>query len=199
MVAHMSAGNRKRQSSSKKRGPAAYPMSKWKAMLLLAAISSLFLFFAGLIFWTQAPAVVRCDRRSGGPVDITVERRLLGLRTIGTETVLDVINAFSVRQVGQKRKGGGSSFSQNVLMFTPRHGAQRRASGVATVFAGPKAMARQIDEFIKESADRSLTVWYVPWFLHLIALPFVFVSLFMLFALGEALLRAAGFLKPAPP
>lgn len=168
-------------------------------MLLLAGMSSLFLFFAGLIFWTQAPAVVRCDRGPEGRVDITVERRVLGFRTIGSETILDVINAFSVRQAGAKRKGGGSSFSQNVLTFTPRQGAQRRASGVATVFTRPKAMARQIDEFIKESSDPSLTVWYVPWLLHLLAVPFIFVSLFLLFGLGEGILRTAGFLKPAPP
>ena len=167
-------------------------------MLLLAVISSLFLFFAGLIFWTQAPAVVLCDRGSERRVNITVERRLLGLRTIHTETVRDVINAFSVRQAGRKKKGGGSSFSQNVLMFTPRHGSQKRASGIATVLTTPKAIARQFDEFIKESSEPSLTVWYVPWLLHLIALPFIFVSLFLLFALGEGLLRTIGFLKPEP-
>ena len=172
-------------------------MPKWKAMLLLAVMSALFLFFAGLIFWTQAPALVRCERDPDGLVNVTVERRVLGLHTIGTETVRDVINAFSVREAGKKKSGGGSSFSQNVLKFTPRHGAERRASSVASQLTRPKAMARQIDAFIKESSEPSLTLWYVPWLLHVLAVPFVFVALLLLFALGEGLLRTFGFLKSA--
>jgi hypothetical protein len=172
-------------------------MPKWKAMLLLAVMGPLFLFGAGLIFWTQAPAVVRCDRGPDGLVDVTVERRLLGFHTIATETVSDVINAFSVREAGAKRSGSGSSFSQNVLKLAPREGAQRRASGVASQLTRPKAMARQIDAFINGSSGPSLTLWYVPWLLHVLALPFVFGGLLLLYALGEGLLRMLGFFKVA--
>jgi hypothetical protein len=194
----MRAGKPKRQSGSRKRGQAAETMPKWKAMLLLAVMSAVFLFAAGLILWTQAPAVVQCDRGPEGRVDVTVERRVLGLHTIGTETVPDVINAFSVRKAGQKRKGGGSSFSQNVLMLTPRQGAERRVSGIASELTNrPKALARQIDEFIKGSSEPSLTLWYLPWLPHVLAVPFVLVSLLLLFGLGEGLLRMLGFLKPA--
>jgi hypothetical protein len=193
----MSAGKPKRQSRPKGRGRGVYTMPKWKAMLMLAVLGPLFLFFAGLICWTQAPAVVRCERRPEGKVDVTVERRVLGLHTISTETVPDVINAFSVRVAGATKSGQGSSFSQNVLKLTPRNGPERRASGVASQLTRPKAMARQIDAFIKESSDPSLTLWYVPWLLHVLAVPLVFVGLLLLFALGEALLRTLGFLKPA--
>ncbi len=166
---------------------------------MLAAISAGCLLGAGLIFWTQAPAVVRCDRISRDRVDVTMERRVLGLHTIGRETVADVINAFGVRQAGAKKSGSGSSFSQNVLLLNPRHGAQRRASGVASQLNRPKAMARQIDEFINTSSERSLTLWYVPWLLHLLALPFVFVALLMLFVLGKGLLLTLGLIKPESP
>jgi len=174
-------------------------MPKWQALLMVAAIGAAFLFGAGLIFWTQAPAAVRCDRVSRDRVDVTVECRFLGFHTISTETVPDVINAFGVREAGSKKSGSGSSFSQNVLLLNPRHGAQRRASGVASQLNRPKAMARQIDEFINTSSARSLTLWYVPWLLHLLALPFVFVALLTLFVLGKGLLLTLGLIKPEPP
>ena len=117
--------------------------------------------------------------------------------TIRTDTVPDVINAFSIRVAGAKKSRPGSSFSQNVLVLMPRHGAERRASGIASQLTRPKAMAQQIDDFIKGSSDRSLTLWYVPWLLHFLAMPFVFVALLMLFGLGEGLLRVFGYLKPA--
>ena len=161
----MSAGKSERRSSSKKRGRAARTMPKWQALLMVTVIGAACSFGAGLIFRTQAPAAVRCDRISRDRVDVTVERRVLGWHTISTETVPDVIKAFGVREAGSKKSGHGSSFSQNVLMLNPRHGAQRRASGVASQLNRPKAMARQIDEFINVSSERSLTIWYVPWFL----------------------------------
>lgn len=167
---------------------------------MAAAISAACLFGAGLIFWTQAPAAVRCDRVSRDRVDVTVERRVLGLHTISTEIVPDVINAFGVRVAGRRKSGGGgSSFSKNALMLNPRHGAQRRASGVASQLNQPKAMARQIDEFINASSERSLTLWYVPWLLHLLALPFVVVALLMLYVLGKGLLLTLGLIKPESP
>jgi len=126
-----------------------------------------------------------------------VERRVLGLHTIGRETVPDVINAFSVREAGAKKSGSGSSFSQNVLKLAPRHGAERRVSGIASQLSRPKTMARRIDAFIDGSSEASLTLWYVPWLLHVLAVPFVFVALLLLFALGEGLLRTLGVLKPA--
>ena len=173
-------------------------MPKWKAMLMLAVMGPLFLFGAGVVFWTQAPAVVQCDRGSDGFVDVTVERRLLGFHTITSEIIPDVINAFSVREAGAKRSGSGTSFSQNVLKLAPREGAQRRVSGVASQLNRPKTMARQIDAFINGSSEPSLTLWYVPWLLHVLALPFVFVALLLLYALGEGVLRTLGFFKPAP-
>ena len=174
-------------------------MPKGLALLMVTAIGAAFLFGAGLIFWTHAPAAVRCDRVSRDRVDVTVERRFLGLHPISTETVPDVINAFGVREAGGRKSGGGSSFAQNVLVLNPRHGAQTRVPGVASQLTRPKAMARQIDEFINVSSERSLTLWYVPWFLHLLALPFLLVALLMGYVLGNGLLVTLGFLKPDPP
>lgn len=172
-------------------------MPKGLALLMVAAIGVAFSFGAGLIFWTQAPAAVRCDRVSRDRVDVTVERRVLGLRTIYRETIPDVIHAFGVREAGTKRSGHGSSFSKNVLMLNPRQGAQRRVPGVASQLARPKRMARQIDEFINTSSERSLTLWYFPWLLHLLALPFVCVALLMWYVLGNGLLLTLGLRKPA--
>jgi len=59
-------------------------------------------------------------------------------------------------------------------------------------------MAKQIDDFINISSERSLTLWFVPWLLHLLALPFLFVALLMLWGLGEGLLRTIGVFKPMP-
>ena len=171
-------------------------MPKWKALLMVAAIGAACLFGAGLIFWTQAPTAVRCDRVSRNHVDVTVERRVLGSHAISTEVVPDVINAFGIRVAGGQKSGGGSSFSQNALMLRSRHGTDVRASGAASVLPRPKAMARQIDDFINISSERSLTLWFVPWLLHLLALPFVLVALLMLFVLGRGLLLTLGFLKP---
>jgi uncharacterized membrane protein YgcG len=192
----VNAGESERRSSSKKRRRAAKAMPKWMALLMVAAIGAAFLFGAGMIFWTQAPVAVRCQRVSRDRVDVTVERRVLGFHTISTEIVPDVINAFGIRVAGSKKSRGGSSFSQNALMLNPRQGAQRRASGVSSQLTRPKAMARQIDEFINASSERSLTLWYVPWLLHLLALPFLFVALLMLFVLGKGLLLTLGFIKP---
>lgn len=58
-------------------------------------------------------------------------------------------------------------------------------------------MARQIDEFINTSSERSLTLWYFPWLLHLLALPFVCVALLMWYVLGNGLLLTLGLRKPA--
>jgi hypothetical protein len=141
---------------------------------------------------------VLCERVSRNRVDVTVERRVLGLRVINAETVADVINAFGIRLAGSKKSGGGSSFSQNALLLRSRDGADLQASGVASVLPRPRTMARQIDDFINTSSERSLTLWFVPWLLHLLALPFLFVALLMLWGLGGGLLRTIGFLKPAP-
>ncbi len=164
---------------------------------MLAAIGAGCLFAAGLIFWTQAPSVVRCERVSRNRVDVTVERRVVGLHLIKTQTVPDVINAFGIRVAGSKKSGGGSSFSQNALLLRSRDGTDVRASGIASVLPGPRRMAKQIDDFINISPERSLTLWFIPWLLHLLALPFLFVALLMLWGLGEGLLRMFGFLKPA--
>lgn len=197
--AAVSGGKPEWQSSARKRRRSTGAMPKWKALLMLAAIGAGCLVAAGVICWTQAPARVRCDRVSRDRVDVMVERRLLGFYPISAEVIPDVINAFGVRIAGSKKSGSGSSFSQNALLLAPREGTQRRVSGVASQLGRPKAMARQIDEFIKTSSQRSLTLWYIPWLLHLLALPFVFVAFLMLWGLGEGLLRTLGFLKPEPP
>jgi len=171
-------------------------MPKWLALLMLAAISAACLSGAGLILWFGAPALVRCDRGPEGRVDVTVERRVLGLLTIGTETVPDAIHAHSVS--GSNFTGGGdSSLPNHVVMLIPRHRPERQASGIASPGGRPKAMARQIEEFINGSSDPSLTLWYVRWVLNLCAVPFVFVAGLTLFGLGEGLLRALGYFKPA--
>jgi hypothetical protein len=193
----MSAGKRERQTAPKHRRHAAKTMPKWSAMLLLAGLSALFLSGAGLIFWFAAPTVVRCDLGPEGRIDVTVERRVLGWHTIFKETVPDVVQAFSVRKAGGKRSGWGSSPSQHVLMLRPRQGPDRQVSGISSWFeSAPKSMAQQMNEFIRGSSGTSLVRWWVPWLLNILAVPFVFVSLLMLWGLGEGLLRALGLIKP---
>jgi hypothetical protein len=192
----MSAEKRERQTGQKHRGHAAKAMPRWTAMLLLAGLSALFLSGAGLIFWFAAPTVVRCERGPEG-IDVTVERRVLGWQTVFKETVPDVVQAFSVRKAGGKRSGWGSSPSQHVLMLRSLQGPDRQVSGISSWFeSGPKGVAQQMNEFIHGSSGTSLIRWWVPLLLNILAVPFVFVSLLMLWGLGEGLLRALGLIKP---
>lgn len=188
-----SDGKTRRQSGSRRQRRAAKTMPKWKAWLLIGALLSL----TGLLLWFGLAIVVRCDRAPEGRVDVTVERRFLGLLALSTETVPDVVKA-DVYIVWTRSGGGGKQRhgSTVALELTPRHGPVCRRSRIGPSFGtDPYDMVEQIERFLNEPSERSLTSWWMPWLVNVAAVPFVLIVGGIL---GEVLLRALGFLKPVP-
>jgi hypothetical protein len=180
----------RRQPGSRKRSQPA--LSKWKAWSIIA----LFLCLTGVLLWMGLAIVVRCDRVREGRVDVTVERRFLGLLTLSTESVPDVIKA-DIEVVSGRTSGGGRQTRGSTvkLELTPRNGPVCLRNRFGPSFGTqPDDMARQIEQFIKESSAPSLTTWWMPWLVNVGALPFVLV---LGAILGAMLLRALEFLKPA--
>jgi hypothetical protein len=166
-------------------------MPKWKAWLILAP----FVCLTGTLLWLGLAIVVRCDRVVAGRVDVTVERRFLGLLTLSTESVPDVVRA-NIRVVWARTSGGGKLGRGSTvrLEITPRFGPVcLRTRFGPSVGTQPDVIAGQIEQFIKEPSGSSLTTWWMPWLVNVGALPF---ALILGAIFGELLLRALGFFKP---
>lgn len=169
-------------------------MAKWKAWLLIAVM----VFLTGLLLWCGMKFELRCDRVAVDRVDAAVKRRFLGLLTLSTESIPDVIKA---SRVGEDKLTGGavSKHRRSVtekLVLTSRDGTKWNST-LRTPSFGTRTniMAQQVNEFIKDPSGSSLTTWWMPWLVNVCAIPFVLLSVFMV---GEPLLRALGFFKPTP-
>lgn len=167
-------------------------MRGWKAWLLLAAIGSI----GGLLLWFGLAIVVRAER-VGGRVDVTLQRRFLGLLPLSTETARDVVKAdiyVASNRGGTGRQSRGSSVA---LELTRRDGGLvRRTRFGPSVGTQPYDVASEITDFIRRPERSSpLTTWWMPWLVNLGSLPFVLI---VGATVGEVLLRALGFLKPEP-
>lgn len=167
-------------------------MPKWKAWSLI----TFFVALTGAMLWMGMAIVVRCERLHEEQVDVTLERRFLGLITVSREVIPDVTKA-RVVVVWNRGSGGGKVRRGSIykLEITPRDGAPRLRTRFGPAFGThPVDAAEQIEQFIKEPAGKSLTTWWMPSVVNIGAMPFVLIfgALF-----GELLLRAFGFFKPA--
>jgi hypothetical protein len=166
-------------------------MPKWLALTML----SFFLALAGAMVWMGMAIVVRCDRVHEDRVDVTVERRILGLIPLSREVVPDVTDAGIVVSSRKARSKGGRGATVK-LSLTPRQGDVVVRNRFGPSFGTqPSEMAAQIDQFIKAPSRTSLTTWWMPWLVNVFAVPF---GLLPGAALGEVLLRKLGFIKPEP-
>jgi hypothetical protein len=188
----MSAGNPKPDARSKKLRDAAKRMPKWKACSLIAV----FLLVAGSLLWMGLAIVVRCERVREDRVDVTIERRFLGVLPLSKQSIPDVTDAdvafvFARTEGGEKQRRG---FIVK-LALTPREQAVCVRSRFGPAFgAQPQEMVAQIDRFISERTENSLTTWWMPWLVNLFAIPFILLTGA---TLGETFLRTLGFLKRA--
>jgi hypothetical protein len=165
-------------------------MPKWKALLVLGAIGAI----GGLLLWFGLVIVVRADRVHHDRVDVTLERRFLGLVTLSSETVPDVIEAGI--EVVSSRGSSGRYSSTVALELTPREGPPvRRGQFGPAVGTKPYDASQQITQFLKEPSRPSFTTWWMPWLVNVGSLPFVLI---IVGVLGENLLRALGFFKAGP-
>ena len=167
-------------------------MRSWKAWLAIAVIGAL----GGLLLWLGQAIVVRAER-AGDRVDVTVQRRLLGLLPLSSETAHDVVSA-DVYVVWNRSGTGGkqSRGSTLALELTRRDGAFVRRTRFGPSFGTqPVEMAEQISQFIQRPEQSSpLTASWMPWLVNLASLPFVLIFGAIV---GEVVLRKAGVLKPS--
>jgi hypothetical protein len=166
-------------------------MRKWTAWLVIGVM----VFVTGLLLWFGLAIVVRCDRVQAGRVDVTIERRFLGLLTVSSETVPDVVEAgtYVIQGSGTGRQRTGSTAA---LELTSRSGAVSRRTRFGPAFGTrPDLMAEQIMQFVNDPSKSSLTTWWMPWLVNIGALPFVLVVGALV---GAMALRALELLKPAP-
>jgi hypothetical protein len=167
------------------------PMAKWKAWLLIGVMTCL----TGFLLWLGLVIVVRSDRVQEDRVDVTVERRFLGLFPLSTETVRDVVKANVYVVSGRTSSGGRQSRGSTVaLELTSRDGSVSRRTRFGPAFGTqPNDIAQQIQQLIDDRARPAFTSWWMPWVVNIGAIPFVLlVGAFY----GELLLGALGFIKP---
>jgi hypothetical protein len=164
----------------------------WKAWFLVSVIGAL----GGLLLWMGLAIAVRAER-AGDRVDVTVQRRFLGLLPLSTETVRDVVNADIYIVWNRSGTGGKQGRGATVaLELTRRDGGFVRRTRFGPSFGTqPSEMAGQIAAFIRTPASASpLTAWWMPWLVNLGSLPFVLIFGGIV---GEVTLRTLGALKSA--
>ena len=179
------------KSTPRKRA-AVQPMAKWKAWLLIGVMTCL----TGLLLWFGLVIVVQSERIEGGRVDVTIQRRFLGLLPVSSETVRDVVTADVYVVSGRSGSGRGSRSSSVALQLTTRDGAVTRRTRFGPAFGTqPTDLAAQIQQLIDDRAKSSFTAWWVPSIVNIGAVPFVLVvGAFW----GSMLLQALGFFKSEP-
>jgi hypothetical protein len=146
--------------------------------------------------WWGLAIVVQCNRVNDSRVDVTVQRRFVGLIPFSTETVPDVVKA-DVYNVWARTSGGGKQRrgSTAALELTSRQGQVVRRTRFGPSFGTePSEMADQIQLVLNDRSRASVTGWWMPWLVNIAALLFVLVVGSIL---GEVVLRALGVLKPA--
>jgi hypothetical protein len=155
-------------------------MAKWKAWLIIGVLACI----GGLLVWFGLVIVVRADRVEAGRVDVTVDRRLLGVLPLSREVLADVVRAdvYVVRGRTAGRRGSASA-----LELTSRGGViLRRTRFGPSVGADPFDAAEAITQFMKDPSRASMTSWWMPWLVNVAAIPFVLI---VAGVVGEVLIR----------
>ena len=159
-------------------------MTRWKAWLAIGVLASL----AALLLWLGLAIVVRVERVEANRVDVTVDRRLLGVFTLSREMLADVVSA-DIHVVWARTSGGGAQRrgSTVALQLTSRNaGVIRRTRFGPSVGTGPYEMADEVSQFLKNPSSASMASWWMPWLVNVAALPFVLIVGAIV---GEVLLR----------
>jgi hypothetical protein len=160
---------------------------------------------AALVLWLGAPMVVQCNRIAAprdekvlglekddtfaaqesareSRVDVTMHQRLMGVLTLRSETLIDVVGGHSYRRSsrGSPSRGGDTG---TVLQLDLRDGRNWESPGAySPIGTPPDEMAARIKDFIKDSKAPPLRMWCMSWVAHLAGLPLLLMSLFCAYA-----------------
>jgi hypothetical protein len=158
----------------RKRKSQAYKMAKWKAWSLISVIG----FLGCFLLWLGQVIAVSAERVGETQIDVTVERRFLGLLTLDSETIRDVADA-DVYYVFDRTSGGGRKArgGTQALRLTPRAGAPViRSQFGPSIGTLPPDMAPQISAFLAAPTATPFTSWWMPWLVNFAAIPFVLIA-----------------------
>jgi hypothetical protein len=163
-------------------------MTPLVARLLIGLIGAL----GVLLLWFGLTIVVRADR-TDGRVNVTLQRRFLGILPLGGESVNDVVRADVYASTSRAGTGQQKSGTLIALQLTSRSDDQVRwtMSG-PSIGTRPPEMARRIGEFLANPEGTTFSAWWMPWLVNLAAIPFLLIAAA---AFGEILLRAVGLIK----
>jgi hypothetical protein len=182
---------RRRAKALKRQAEAERAMRGWKAYSAIAVLGLL----GALLLWLGQAIVVRAERSGDGRIDVSVQRRFLGLVPSSTERLHDLVKAdvyvvWSRGGTGRQIRG-----STMALDLTGRDGSLvRRTRFGPSAGTQPLEMSEQIGQFMATPTAASLSTWWMPWLVNLAALPFVLIFVAIV---GEVGLRRLGVLKPA--
>jgi hypothetical protein len=165
---------------------------------VLVVASSGFFAITALLSWWGAAIAVRCDRVAAGRVDVVAERRLLGVLPAWTERLPGVVKARSIRRSSGLRRAGSARVGPQ-LALTLRDGREWESMPTAMHIVGtpPGEMAERIQEFIDRSSAASLRLWWIPWLMNGLAVPFLLISALFVAVWVNMLRRALGWGGPA--
>lgn len=188
---------------------------------ILTVTSGVLFLITSLLLWWGAVVAVRCDRvaarvveerletRDGvtvrvphvvqeGRVDVTAERRVLGLLAVRSERLPDVVEATSISRSGGLRRAGSARVGPQ-LHLTLRDGRTWESLPAAMQIAGtpPGEMAERIQEFLDRSSAPSLRLRWIPWLMSAFAVLFLLVSALFAMVWVNMLRRALGWGGPA--
>jgi hypothetical protein len=132
-------------------------MPKWKAWSLI----TFFVALTGAMLWMGMVIVVRCERLHEEQVDVTLERRFLGLITVSKEVVPDVTRA-SVAVVWNRGSTNGKVRRGSIykLEITPRDGPTRLEPGSALLRLTDQR--RRADRAPSRNPPVSRSIWWMP-------------------------------------
>lgn len=170
-------------------------MGKPLAWLIMA----FFLSLTGVLLWFGCQIEIRAEQTSPGRVDVTMQRKLFAFIPLEMEVIQDVVSASPFLDTGAAKSNGKArrTTSDRHLVLTCRDGSTWVSPACnRTLGSTPKESAFLINERLWKPSTTPLVVWWFPWAVNLAALPFLVVSIVLLVAMGEVLLRALGFFRP---
>jgi hypothetical protein len=143
-----------------------------------------FLSMATLCLWMGALMSVRCKRvpstdelQKPTSINVTVERRLLGVIPISKTTLTDVVGvgSFHDSPAPARRARNGDIESILTLRLADGH-TWNSPPAYAPVGTAPWQMAWHIAKFIDNPSAQPLSFWCVSWMLHLAATPLLLIG-----------------------
>jgi hypothetical protein len=144
-----------------------------------------FLSMATLCLWMGALMSVRCERlpstnelQKPTSINVTVERRLLGLIPVSKTTLTDVVGVGSVHDSAAPARRARSGDIGAILTLRLADGhTWNSPPAYAPVGTPPWQMAWHIAKFIENPSAQPLSFWCVSWMLHLAAAPLLLIGI----------------------